>query len=245
MSGWDRFHSPIKWLGRLAQTCSSRNAGRWADKDRWRPGAWRPVPLLLLLLGAAAALSTLAQAQAPAPSFKPPPEELATQPIVPPDMREAAQQAADLFGTKQYGEAAKAYMFILEKYPRSLYAWSNLGVARFMGREYKLAASALRRAVELAPKDPVSYEILALTLYQLHDFAGAVQNAQAALNLNPGSVGSHRALALALSAQGQNAEALRNIEAAIALDPQNLELEKIRELLKGNKRLSPPPAPAD
>lgn len=164
----------------------------------------------------------------------------ATRPIIPEDMIEVAQQASDLFGTQNFGEAAKAYLYILDRHPQSLYAWSNLAVARFMEKDYPKAEEALRRAIKLAPKDAVSRELLSIVLYQQKKFFEAEAEARAAIKHDGRSVGAHRALAMSLASQGRMSQAREVIMVGLELDPRNAELLSLRELIDADGTAQPP-----
>lgn len=64
------------------------------------------------------------------------PTQYSTKARLPDDMRETARDAADLFKKQKYDESAAKYQNIIDKYPESLYAWSNLGVVRFQQGKY-------------------------------------------------------------------------------------------------------------
>ena len=89
-------------------------------------------------------------------------------------MRDTAQQAADLFKMQRYDEAAAKYQEIIEKYPESLYAWSNLGVVRFQQGKLHEALKALQQAVKLSPTDAFSYSNLGIVYYQMNQYEHAI-----------------------------------------------------------------------
>ncbi len=84
---------------------------------------------------------------------QPDPEQYSTKPRVPEDMRDTAQAASDLFKMQRFDDAAAKYQEIIDKYPESLYAWSNLGVVRFQQGKLNEALRALQQAVKLSPSD--------------------------------------------------------------------------------------------
>jgi tetratricopeptide (TPR) repeat protein len=144
--------------------------------------------------------------------------EYSSKPRLPDDMRDTAQQAADLFKMQRYDEAADKYQSIIEKYPDSLYAWSNLGVVRFQQKKLPEALKALQRAVALSPTDAFSYSNLGIVYYQLGQYENAISALERALALDPTNAMSHNYLGCACSQKGWQEVAEKEFTKAIELN---------------------------
>ena len=147
------------------------------------------------------------------------PTQYSTHARLPDDMRETAQDAADLFKNQKYDESAAKYQSIIEKYPESLYAWSNLGVVRFQQRKYDEALKALQQAVKLSPTDAFSYSNLGIVYYQLNQYENAIDALNSAKALDPNDAKTHNYLGCACSQKGWQEVAEKEFRTAISLDP--------------------------
>ena len=147
------------------------------------------------------------------------PTSLSTKARLPDDMRETAQEAADLFKNQKYDESAAKYQSIIDKYPESLYAWSNLGVVRFQQGKFDDALKALQQAVKLSPTDAFSYSNLGIVYYQLNQFENAIDALNSAKALDPTDPKTHNYLGCACSQKGWQEVAEKEFRKAIELDP--------------------------
>ena len=138
---------------------------------------------------------------------------------LPDDMRETAQNAADLFKNQKYDESAAKYQSIIDKYPESLYAWSNLGVVRFQQGKYDEALKALQQAVKLSPTDAFSYSNLGIVYYQLNQYENAIDALNSAKALDPNDAKTHNYLGCACSQKGWQEVAEKEFRKAIEIDP--------------------------
>jgi len=152
------------------------------------------------------------------PPQKPDATQYSTSPRLPEDMRDTAQQAADLFKMQRYDEAADKYQSIIDKYPESLYAWSNLGVVRFQQGKLNEALRALQQAVKLSPTDAFSYMNLGIVYYQLNQFENAMDALERALALDPNNAKAHNYLGCACSQKGWQEVAEKEFRKAIDID---------------------------
>jgi len=134
-------------------------------------------------------------------------------------MRDTAQQAADLFKMKRYDEAADKYQTIINKYPESLYAWSNLGVVRFQQGNLDEALKALQQAVKLSPTDSFSYANLGIVYYEMKQYENAIDALNAAKALDPNDAKVRNYLGCACSQKGWQEAAEKEFLKAIELDP--------------------------
>jgi Flp pilus assembly protein TadD len=148
-----------------------------------------------------------------------PDADLSAKPKVPEEMRPLAQQAGELFAHGKYEEAAALYQKIIDRYPDSLYAWSNLGVVRFQQQRYPEAEKALLEAVKLNPNDAFSYSILGIVDYQEGRFDDAIEKLTRASTLNPNDARTRNYLGIACSQKGWQEAAEKQLRKAIELDP--------------------------
>lgn len=147
------------------------------------------------------------------------PSQYAQRARLPDDMRDTAQQAADLFKNQRYDDAAMKYQSIIDKYPESLYAWSNLGVVRFQQGKLEEALKALQQAVKLSPTDAFSYSNLGIVYYQLGQYENAIDALNSAKALDPNDAKTHNYLGCACSQKGWQEVAEKEFRKAIELDP--------------------------
>jgi tetratricopeptide (TPR) repeat protein len=147
------------------------------------------------------------------------PTQYSTKARLPDDMRETAQNAADLFKNQKYDESAAKYQSIIDKYPESLYAWSNLGVVRFQQGKFDEALKALQQAVKLSPTDAFSYSNLGIVYYQLNQYENAIDALNSAKALDPNDAKTHNYLGCAESQKGWQEVAEKEFRKAIEIDP--------------------------
>jgi tetratricopeptide (TPR) repeat protein len=147
------------------------------------------------------------------------PTQYSTKARLPDDMRDTAQAAADLFKNQKYDESAAKYQNIIDKYPESLYAWSNLGVVRFQQGKFDEALKALQQAVKLSPTDAFSYSNLGIVYYQLGQYENAIEALNSAKALDPNDAKTHNYLGCACSQKGWQEVAEKEFRKAIELDP--------------------------
>jgi tetratricopeptide (TPR) repeat protein len=141
-----------------------------------------------------------------------------TKAVVPEEVRSVAQEASDLFARKRYAEAAEKYKAMAERYPESLYAWSNLGVTRFQMQDLAGAEEALKQAIKLNPNDYFSHSSLGIVYYQMNRYDDAVQVLTKATTLEPNDARSHNFLGIACSQKGWQEAAEQEFRKAVELD---------------------------
>jgi Flp pilus assembly protein TadD len=147
------------------------------------------------------------------------PTQYSTKARLPDDERDTAQEAADLFKNQRYDDSAAKYQSIIDKYPESLYAWSNLGVVRFQQGKFNEALKALQQAVKLSPTDAFSYSNLGIVYYQLNQYENAIAALNSAKALDPNDAKTHNYLGCAESQKGWQEEAEKEFRKAIDIDP--------------------------
>jgi len=153
------------------------------------------------------------------PASQPDATQYSTKARLPEEMRDTAQQAADLFKMKRYDEAAAKYQAIIDKYPESLYAWSNLGVVRYQQGDLDDALKALQQAVKLSPTDSFSYANLGIVYYEMKQYENAIDALNAAKALDPKDAKVCNYLGCACSQKGWQEAAEKDFLKAIELDP--------------------------
>lgn len=145
--------------------------------------------------------------------------EISSRPKVPAEFKDVAREANDLFAAQKFDDAAARYQTILNVYPDSLYALSNLAVVRFQQANYPQAEDYLRKAVKLAPQDAFSHSILGIVLYQQGKIDDAVQILTRAVALDPNDPKTRNYLGIAASQKGWQEAAEQECRKAIELDP--------------------------
>ena len=145
--------------------------------------------------------------------------DFTNRPRVPSEFRDLAREANELFARQKFDEAAAKYQTILNTYPDSLYALSNIAVVRFQQGNYAEAESHLRRAVQLAPQDAFSHSILGISLYQQAKYDEAVQMLSRAIALDPNDPKTRNYLGISASQKGWQEAAEQECRKAIELDP--------------------------
>ncbi|MDX6766353.1 MAG: tetratricopeptide repeat protein [Candidatus Methylacidiphilales bacterium] len=145
--------------------------------------------------------------------------DYANRPRVPGEFKDLAREANELFAQGKFDEAAAKYQTILNTYPDSLYALSNIAVVRFQQQNYKEAEIYLRKAVQQSPQDAFSHSILGISLYQQGKYDEAVQMLSRAIALDPNDPKTRNYLGISASQKGWQEAAEQECRKAIELDP--------------------------
>ncbi len=148
-----------------------------------------------------------------------PPPSTSDKPRVPDEVRPLAKLASDYFNGGKYDDAADCYNKIIQKYPDSLYAWSNLGVVRFQQQKYPEAEKALQQAVKLNPNDAFSLSILGVVYYQESRYDDAIDTLTKATALNPEDARTWNYLGISYSQKGWQDAAEKALRKAVDIDP--------------------------
>ena len=164
--------------------------------------------------GAAAGTTTLSSAAEKPAS----PESYAEKPRIPEEFKDTAARATSLYNEKKFDEAAAAYQEILNKYPQSIYALSNLGVVRFQQQKYPEAEKPLREAIRVAPNDAFSHSVLGIVLVQQEKYDDAIQVLSRAVALDPNDAKTRNYLGISSSRKGLQEAAEQECRKAIELD---------------------------
>jgi Flp pilus assembly protein TadD len=164
--------------------------------------------------GGAAGTATLSSAAEKPAS----PESYAEKPRIPEEFKDTAARATSLYNEKKFDEAAAAYQEILNKYPQSIYALSNLGVVRFQQQKYPEAEKPLREAIRVAPNDAFSHSVLGIVLVQQEKYDDAIQVLSRAVALDPNDAKTRNYLGISSSRKGLQEAAEQECRKAIELD---------------------------
>ena len=178
------------------------------------PSLVAPEPESPAPAGAAGATATLSSAAEKPAS----PESYAEKPRIPEEFKDTAAKATALYNEKKFDEAAAAYQEILNKYPQSIYALSNLGVVRFQQQKYPEAEKALREAIRVAPNDAFSHSVLGIVLVQQEKYDDAIQVLSRAVALDPNDAKTRNYLGISSSRKGLQEAAEQECRKAIELD---------------------------
>jgi len=178
------------------------------------PSLMAPEPETPAATGAAGTTATLSSS-AEKPSG---PQSFAEKPRIPDEFKETAAKATALYNEKKFDEAAAAYQEILNQYPQSIYALSNLGVVRFQQQKYPEAEKALREAIRVAPNDGFSHSVLGIVLVQSEKYDDAIQVLSRAVALDPNDAKTRNYLGISSSRKGLQEAAEQECRKAIELD---------------------------
>jgi len=146
------------------------------------------------------------------------PESYAEKPRIPEEFKDTAAKATSLYNEKKFEEAAAAYQQILDKYPQSIYALSNLGVVRFQQQKYPEAEKVLREAIRVAQNDAFSHSVLGIVLVQQEKYDDAIQVLSRAVALDPNDAKTRNYLGISSSRKGLTEAAEQECRKAIELD---------------------------
>lgn len=152
-----------------------------------------------------------------------PDPDFALKARIPPEFRQTAYQANQLFQEGDLQQAESLYQKILTRYPKSLYALSNLSVLYFNSEAYDKATETLTQALAAAPHDAFSHSILGVSHFRLGQLEPAMQSLAAAIALNPDSASSFNFLSLIASEKGWQEPAEMLGMRAIEINPNYAE----------------------
>lgn len=138
---------------------------------------------------------------------------------IPPDMQAVVDEAGQLFARGMYDEAAAKYEQVLERYPKNVYALSNLAVVRFQQRKLNEAEIYLKQAIAILPDDDFSHSILGIVYFLDQRYDEALSELQRAEQLNPNDARTQKYLGLTYKEKGLPAESERALARARAIDP--------------------------
>ena len=137
------------------------------------------------------------------------------------------------FQRDELDRAADLYEVAVEKYPKFLRAWKNLGVIRVRQGGFNAALPALTKVVELGGSDAINYGLLGYAHYSVGSFLSAESAYRMALLLDPATEEWRIGLLRSVLEQQRYAEAAALCGQMIEAQPERADLW----LLQGNAYL--------
>ncbi|QDU66093.1 tetratricopeptide repeat protein [Engelhardtia mirabilis] len=128
------------------------------------------------------------------------------------------------FQADELNQAASAYEAAVEKFPKFLRAWKNLGLVRARQSEFSHAAAAFTEVLELGGGDATTYGLLGIARMNLGQDMAAESAFRMATMLDPVTPDWRMGLARCFFNQKRFAEAVSLTESMIAEDPDRAEL---------------------
>jgi predicted O-linked N-acetylglucosamine transferase (SPINDLY family) len=129
--------------------------------------------------------------------------------------QESALQA--LVQKRNFSAAFELARGMVERFPKSGFAWKIVGAFPPMNDDYDEAIVALQTAVRLLPRDAEAHVNLGFTLAKAKRFPEAEFHLHKALEIEPGFAAAHYRLAVAYEFQGRFADSEASLRRGIAL----------------------------
>ena len=149
----------------------------------------------------------------------------------------AAENAADLsvkelneagnsaLNNHNYKVAAGLFQRAVEKEPKHLSAWNNLGRAYVGMNELDEGIAAFRKQIEINPFDQYAYNNLGLALRRQQKWEEAITAFKKQIEVSPLDRFAHHNLGLVYLDRHRWAEAAPELEKAVSLDPNNAAIQ--------------------
>jgi len=128
------------------------------------------------------------------------------------------------FQQERYDLAAAGYRTAVEKYPKFLRAWKNLGLIHVRDGAFEDAAEALTRVVELGGSDALTYGLLGFAYTNVENHVAAETAYRMAMMLDPTTPDWKTGLARALFEQERFADAVALTDVLIRDEPGRTDL---------------------
>lgn len=142
-----------------------------------------------------------------------------TRSVVPHRLKTEAERANELVRSGELTKAGQIYERILDEYPQSLFALSNLAVVRFRLQQFEEAAVLLETALKNAPDDAFCHSVLGICYYQMGKLDEAVKALNRSISLDPGDARTRNYMGIVSSKKGWWRAAEDECRRAIELDP--------------------------
>jgi tetratricopeptide (TPR) repeat protein len=139
----------------------------------------------------------------------------------------ARASKAESTGTR--AEAIASYERVLEREPRRVDAWINLGTLHYEGSEFQRAFECFRRASEIDANNALSLYNVGCVLEDLGQVHSAREYLRAAVRLDPAFADAHYNLALVCERLGAQGEAAGHWRRYVELDPASPWCEYARQ----------------
>lgn len=139
---------------------------------------------------------------------------------LPEDIRDLIQRAKTMFEVKNYIDAEKLYLEVVEKMPNSYFALSNLGAVQIEGGKLSAAEVALSKAVEIDDTESYAYTNLGIVYSRQGKFDEAIEALHKAVVLNDEDAVAHNYLGVCLGQKEEWNESETHLKKAIDLRPE-------------------------
>jgi tetratricopeptide (TPR) repeat protein len=137
------------------------------------------------------------------------------------------REAIYLFHAKKFQQALEKFSEIVEKYPQSSSAHTNLGMTYFRFGKLDEAKKQLLIAVQLNPNDVISYNDLGVVSLKSGDFFMAVSYFEKSIKLSPSFPDSHLNLGKTLEQMGKPERAIAEYQAYLNLPTGDPVVKKV------------------
>jgi tetratricopeptide (TPR) repeat protein len=147
-------------------------------------------------------------------------QEPASAEALPEEVRDLIQQAKMMFEQKNYVDAEKLYLRVVEKTPNSYFALSNLGAVQIEGGKLAAAEVALKKAIEIESTEAYAYTNLGIVYSRMGKFGEAIGALQKAVGLNEEDAVAHNYLGVCLGQKEEWEGSETHLKKAIDLRPE-------------------------
>ena len=125
----------------------------------------------------------------------------------------------------------------VNRHPKDITAWINLGNAFMDNRRYQEAIDAYQKALELDPKDVDVRVDMGTCFRNIGQPARAVEEYRKAIAINPGHLNAHRNLGIVLGFDlGDKETAIKELEEFIRLSPNGPQADSARKTIEKLKK---------
>ncbi|MFA6563194.1 MAG: tetratricopeptide repeat protein [Verrucomicrobiia bacterium] len=155
----------------------------------------------------------------PSPPSAPP----SSSPQFSTDLKPLMVQVRELYGRKQFEEAAAKSREILKHDPENLVVLTNLGVIRFQQGRLEEAEYLFNRALQIAPNDAYIHATVGIIYFKQDRIDDAIGELTRSTKLNPNDAEARNYLGLACWKKGWCSTAEQELRRAIELQPDSSE----------------------
>ena len=142
---------------------------------------------------------------------------------IPPELKELAQKAAEAITRREWSEAKRMYVEMVEKAPHNPLAYANLGVAEYQLRNFSEAEKNIKKSLSLNPTIAQNWMTLGLIQYEGGDLVLAISSLTRAVHEDPKSANAHLYLAAVTYEYGWVDAAIGELKQAVDLNPNLAE----------------------
>lgn len=131
--------------------------------------------------------------------------------------------------------AAEEYRLAVQRHPRFVEAYRDLGLLLLDYHDYAGAVAALEHALQLGQEDGATYYWLGLGFMGLGNWTTAATALRSAIRLKPDDAEAYADLGLVQMVQGDVADATESLRTSIELKPDNADAHARLETITANK----------